>query len=270
MSGNWKNILKKISIGLLLTGVLVGAFLLGTNKRSNTRCVDIKVTIEDSIYTRFVTSEAVREYLDADYNGLKGMPIDSIDLHRIEQTLNSKSPILSSTAYITNKGILNISVVQREPAVILQGPDYGFYSTADGYLLPLQPNFSAEVMQIEGHIPIDTTDCRLGKPQDPQDGEWLDQILKMTDFIRTSKVWKSRIGSITCEPSGELVIKPKDGREQFLFGHPKDIETKFEKMRIYYERITADKGDDRYNVVDLRFKGQIVCKDTEVENKKNK
>ena len=39
-------------------------------------------------------------------------------------------------------------------------------------------------------------------------------------------------------------------------------------MRIYYERITADKGDDRYNVVDLRFKGQIVCKDTEEENKK--
>ena len=270
MSGNWKNILKKISIGLLLTGVLVGAFLLGTNKRSNTRCVDIKVTIEDSLYTRFVTSDAVREYLDADFKGLKGMPIDSIDLHRIEQTLNSKSPILSSTAYITNKGILNISVVQREPAVILQGPDYSFYSTGDGYLLPLQPNFSAEVMQIEGHIPIDTTDCRLGKPQDPQDGEWLDQILKMTDFIRTSKVWKSRIGSITCEPSGELVIKPKDGREQFLFGHPKDIEAKFEKMRIYYERITADKGDDRYNVVDLRFKGQIVCKDTEVENKKNK
>ena len=113
MSGNWKNRLKKISIGLLLTGVLVGAFLLGTNKRSNTRCVDIKVTIEDSIYTRFVTSEAVREYLDADYNGLKGMPIDSIDLHRIEQTLNSKSPILSSTAYITNKGILNISRSKR-------------------------------------------------------------------------------------------------------------------------------------------------------------
>jgi hypothetical protein len=44
-----------------------------------------------------------------------------------------------------------------------------------------------------------------------------------------------------------------------------EIDTKFEKMQIYYQRITADKGDDAYNIVDLRFEGQIVCKDTEKE-----
>jgi cell division protein FtsQ len=54
-----------------------------------------------------------------------------------------------------------------------------------------------------------------------------------------------------------------EGRnESFLFGHPKDLEKKFEKMQIYHERITADKGDDRYDVVDLRFKDQIVCRNT--------
>ena len=41
-----------------------------------------------------------------------------------------------------------------------------------------------------------------------------------------------------------------------------DIEKKFEKMQIYFERITADKGDDRYDVVDLRFKDLIVCRNT--------
>lgn len=268
MSGNWKHIAKKISMGLLLTGVLLGAFLLGANKRGNTRCAEINITVQDSSNTSFVTASQVEEYLDTDYKGLKGMPIDSIDLYKIESILSGKSPILSSEAYITSKGVLNISVVQRKPVVKLQNADYGLYSTADGYLLPLQPNFTEEILTIEGNIPIDTTDCRSGRPEDEKDIEWLNQILKMADFISSSKIWKGKIGSITCQPSGELILKPKEGRETFLFGHPKDIEKKFEKIQIYYERITADKGDDRYNVVDLRFKDQIVCKDTEIEKKK--
>lgn len=268
MSGNWKHTLMKILMGLLLTGVLAGAFLLGADKRSNTRCVEINVTVDDSINTRFVTAEAVRKHLDTEYKGLKGMPVDSIDLYRIEQILSSKSAILSSEAYITGKGILNISVIQRKPAVKLLGDGYGLYSTADGYLLPLQPDYTADLLTIDGQIPIDTTACSSGRPGDPEDAEWLGQILQMADFINSSKVWKNRIGTITCEPDGELILKPKEGRETFLFGHPRDIRKKFEKMQIYYERITADKGDDRYDIVDLRFKDQIVCKDTEKGKKK--
>lgn len=268
MSGNWKHTLMKILMGLLLAGVLAGALLLGADKRNGTRCVEINVTVDDSMNTRFVTAEAVRGYLDNEYKGLMGMPVDSIDLYRIEQILNGKSAILSSEAYITGKGRLNISVIQRKPAVQLQGNGYGLYSTADGYLLPLQADYTADILTIDGQIPIDTTDCRTGRPEDPQDAEWLGQILKMADFINSSKVWKGRIGTMTCEPDGELILRPKEGRETFLFGHPKDIRQKFEKIQIYYERITADKGDDRYDIVDLRFKGQIVCKDTETGKKK--
>lgn len=267
MSTNWKHTLKKISMGLLLAGVLTGAFLLGANKRSKVRCTEIKVTIEDSTNTRFVTAEAVREYLNAEYKGLLGMPTDSIDLYKIESILNCKSPIRKSDAYITSKGVLNISVIQRMPAIRLQSKDYGLYSTADGYLLPLQQKFSADVLTIEGHIPVDTTDCRIGKPEDPQDAQWLRDILKMADYINSDKVWREKIGTITSQPSGELILKPKEGRETFLFGHPKDIEKKFEKIQIYYQRITADKGDNKYDVVDLRFKDQIVCKDTETGKK---
>jgi hypothetical protein len=81
-------------MGLLLAGVLTGAFLLGSNERANTRCTGINVTIKDSLYTRFITEKAVEEYLTLHYKGLVGMPLDSIDLYRIEETLNSNSAIL--------------------------------------------------------------------------------------------------------------------------------------------------------------------------------
>jgi cell division protein FtsQ len=265
MSGHWKHTLKKTSIGLLLAGVLLAAYLLGENKRSNTLCAKINIEVEDSINNHFVTSKIVNEYLVTDYRELIGVPVDKIDLYKIETLLNSKNTILKSEAYISRGGILNINVQPRKPAMKFRAQDHSFFCTSDGYLLPEQPNFIDEILTVEGNIPIDTTDCRTGKPQDPKKVEWIGQMLKINEYINEHPVWKDKIGQIICEPSGELIIKPKEGRETFLFGHLDEIDTKFEKMQIYYQRITADKGDDAYNIVDLRFEGQIVCKDTEKE-----
>lgn len=268
MSQNWKNILKKSVTGLLLAGGLTAAYLLGSNKRSNTRCIKLNIVVEDSINNHFVTFRTVKEYIEADYRQLIGVPVDSIDLHRIESILNSRNTILSSEAYITRGGVLNIDVQPRKPAIRFMKDEYSFFCTTDGYLLPPQPNFIEELLTIEGNIPIDTTDCRhTGRPTDPKKAEWLEQMLQIHDYMNANTVWKEKIGHIICGPSGELTMKPKEGREDFLFGHPDNIREKFEKMQIYYERITADKGDDAYNVVDLRFDGQIVCKDTKNENK---
>lgn len=257
-----------MSLGLLLTGVLLGAYLLGDHKRGQTVCDKIEITIIDSLKTPFVTTESIREYLAADYGKIIGMPIDSIDLYKIESILNNKGAILDSDAYLTNKGILSISITQRKPAIRFQTSSYGFYCDINGYLLPLQPNFSTDVLIIDGNIPLDMEDCRNGRPESPENELWLDKILKMAKYINGSKIWRDRIAQINCNDSGELTIVPKEGKEIFLFGHPEDIDSKFDKMQMYYERILAEKGEDAYNVVDLRFKKQIVCKQSEQKKKK--
>ena len=268
MSKGWKHTLLQIMLGLLLTGVLVGAYILGVQKRSEIVCTGIHVEIEDSTSTRFVTEKDIIGYLDQEYKGLIGIPADSVDLYRVETILNSKNAILNSQAHIAKDGILSISIVQRKPAMLFQGATYGFYSTADGFLLPLQLGYEEEVLVIDGYIPIGSADCSKGRPEDPEKIEWLDKIVEIGRRISESPLWKNRIARIECASSGELTIIPKEGRERFLFGHPEDIEEKFEKARLYYERITADKGHDAYDIVDLRYRNQIVCKDTESNKKR--
>ena len=262
MSKNWKNIAKKASLGLLLAVVLIGAYLLGSNNRSQTRCAWVVINVEDSLKTPFVTSKKVKQYLSQDYGKLIGVPIDSIDVFKIENILNSKTAILKSNVYKTSKGTLNITVTQRKPVVRFQTAEYGFYSDIDGYLLPLEPDFSMDVLIIDGNIPLDMEDCKRGAPEDPHDSRWLEDMLKLTGHINSS-IWKERIAQIHCDESGEITIVPREGREIFLFGLPYDIEEKFEKMQMYYERIVAQKGPDAYKVVDVRFKKQIVCKEKE-------
>ena len=159
MSKNWKNIAKKASLGLLLAVVLIGAYLLGSNNRSQTRCAWVVINVEDSLKTPFVTSKKVKQYLSQDYGKLIGVPIDSIDVFKIENILNSKTAILKSNVYKTSKGTLNITVTQRKPVVRFQTAEYGFYSDIDGYLLPLEPDYSMNVLIIDGNIPLDMEDC---------------------------------------------------------------------------------------------------------------
>ena len=268
MSKNWKNIAKKTVLGLLLAAVLVSAYILGSGQRRQTRCAWVEINIEDSLQTPFVTSKKVKQYLSQEYGRLVGIPLDSIDLFKIENILNSKASILSSNAYKTGDGTLSIMITQRKPVMRFDAEDYGFYCDAEGYLLPLEPDFCGDVIIVDGIIPLDTADCRRGAPVEPEDCRWLEDMVKMARHINGSDIWKKRIAQIKCSESGELTIVPKAGREIFIFGRPENIEQKFEKMQMYYERIVAEKGEYAYNVVDVRYRQQIICKDPEQKKKK--
>ena len=250
---NWKHIAAKSTLGLLLTGALVSAYLLGSSKRRQVCCNKLEITIVDSIHTPFVSAENIRHYLSTDYGKTIGVPINDLDLYKLEKALDSKDPILKSDAFVTSKGTLNIVVVQRKPIIEFKTPNNGFYCDKDGFQLPLKPDSKVDAMLIEGDI--------------PQESQWMENTIKLVNHINSS-IWKDKISRINCNEKGELVLFPKSGREQFIFGHPEDIERKFENMQVYYERIVADKGEGAYNVVDLRFKKQIICKDTEQKKKK--
>ena len=268
MSKNRKRTIWRSIMGLLLAGVLVTAYILGSDTRKELLCNRIHITIVDSLTTPYLTAESIRGYLAEDYGRLDSLAIDSLDFKKIETILNSKAGVLKSEAHITNKGTLVITIEQRKPIIKFNAEKYSFYCDKDGYLLPLRDNFDREVLIVDGYIPIDTTNCRNGRPADPEASEWLDDILMIADNINSSELWKDKITKIHQKETGELTITPKEGKEIFLFGDLTDIQEKFEKMNIYYERITPVNEEGAYNVVDLRFKKQIVCKQTEQKNKK--
>ena len=59
---------------------------------------------------------------------------------------------------------------------------------------------------------------------------------------------------------GDFVMIPRKGNERFILGQPDFLEDKFKKLKKYYTAIVPEKGSGKYEVVDLRYKGQIVCR----------
>lgn len=237
-----------ISFAVLLTAALVASYMLGASHRKPITCKGLSICIPDSAANQFIRPDEVRKILDSEYSGYIGLPIDEIDLTKIESILDGKSAIYKSEAYATKDSMLNVTITQRKPIVRFQKGSKGFYADETGYLFPLQSTYASHVQIVDGAIPLNNE-------------EWLERMIRLVRHIDDSKVWKDKIVQITVEEDGNLTLVPRDGKEKFIFGHPTDIESKFKKMELYYKAIKPSKTDKDYRWVDIRFDGQIVCRE---------
>lgn len=258
-----KRILKYIlpcACGCILAACMIIAFTSGSNARKSILCHGIEVVVKDSLENGFVTRTDVKSYIDKEYGSYIGVPIDSINLSRIEDIVDGRSAVNKSQAYVTKDGKLHVDVTQRKPVVRFQKKDGGFYADAEGFIFPLQRSFSSHVHIVDGNIPLAANSGYKGAIDDPKEMKWFQDIMQVIGYIEDSRTWKHKIVQISVNEDRDLILVPREGNEVFLFGQPEDIAEKFGKMGKYYTHIIPEKGQDHYKTVDLRYKGQIVCR----------
>ena len=209
-------------------------------------CEGIRVEYADDY--RFVTEEDIKGYLDKHYGAYIGQRLDSIALHKVEAILDVQSAVLKTEAYTTDDGMLNIRLTQREPVIRFQKGSYGFYSDVNGFIFPLQENYTTAP---EGY---------KGAPESEKERAWLAGVIAMVDYMDKSRIWAENIVQMHVDDDGDIVMIPREGKERFIFGSPADAKAKFDRMSDYYRYILPEKGEGYYSTVNVKFDKQIVCK----------
>ena len=247
-------------VGVLIFGTVLIAVRAGVNSRAPIQCKGLNVVILDSLENDFVSRADVKKFLDKEYGQYIGIPIDSINLTRIEDIIDGRSAVMKSEAYVTKDGLLNIKVTQRKPIVRFQKEGGGFYADAEGFVFPLQSSYASYVQIVDGDIPINMKSGHKGMIENPKEKEWFDKVMHVVNFIEGSKVWKDRIVQIHVDNGGELILIPREGKERFNIGQPVNIKDKFDRMATYYTAIAANREGQAYRTVTLKYDGQIVCR----------
>lgn len=240
----------------ILTLVL---FKAGADRRRKLTCAGIKVEFADSY--RFLAEKDIEEYLSKDYGPLIGKLADSVDLAEIERILAGKSAVLKADAYMTPDGFLNVRIHQREPVVRFQKGKFGFYADERGFLFPLQKNYTSRVPIIDGQVPIDIPAGYKGEARTEQEKAWLSSVLELIGYMGKTSPWKDMFSQISVNGEGDIVMIPADGDERFIFGRPEDYERKFARIKKYYTAILPAKGKGHYATVNVKYDGQIVCRE---------
>lgn len=255
-----KTILRTFS-AVVLIAVAAGFALIAqmsARDRAVKTCDGIRVIYADAL--RFVSEDDVKGCLDQGYGAYIGQRLDSIQLYKVEKLLNSQSAVSDCQAYTTDDGKLNIRLTQREPAVRFQHGDFGFYADSEGYLFPLQENYTSRVPVIDGEIPLQSSPGYRGAPQTESERVWLRGVMDLMNYMNGHKLWNDNIVQMHVDESGDLILIPREGWERFIFGSPYDVVKKFARMEKYYKYIRPEYEEGYYRTVNVKYDKQIVCK----------
>jgi cell division protein FtsQ len=251
---------------VLMTGGLFALLGFTTTEHNSDVCKKYIIHIDYGKADVLITEGDVYSVVRSTGNLLKGQHLGSIDFERIEREIKRQSYVANAQAYMTLEGVVEIDVVQRQPILrIFNEKGESYYLDGLGNLMPLNPAFSARVLVATGSIPENFSKkvCYLTDSVKKKDSveyhSVMNNLYKLSAYITKDKFLKAQIEQIYVDPNGEFELIPRIGTQIILMGNADNLEDKFERLFVFYRMGLSRTGWSRYNIINIKFKNQVVC-----------
>lgn len=258
---------KAIQIGswvLLCTSLLVVLGFVGSS-HADTICHSIEIDIDRSNGNYFVEEEDIHAMVYHEMDTLVGRPIAFIETEKLEYKINNHPAVSNAEVYKTIDGKLMIQVKQRTPIVRLfatNGDSY--YLDSTGKVMPISEKYTSRVFVANGYLndaflEVNQINAR-NVPDELKDSVSIDDIFHFAEFIRKDRFWKAQIEQLYVNKDFEIELIPRVGNHRIVFGDATEIEKKFDKLKIFYDKGLSKTGWNEYSVINLKYANQVVCK----------
>lgn len=254
-----KWITKRLS--LIVGGfALLLAVIIAVQYRKKTVVADDGLIIEiinNKVQNEFIKEEDINEIIFREFkHGIIGQPLELVDIEAIEKVLEDDIFIKNAEIYIDALNKVHITVEQRVPIVrIMDIEDPSYYLDEDGNRVGTSSKFTARVLVITGNI------GHYNENYQNINHNRLRKIFILAKYINKHPFWKAQFEQIHIDYSGDAILIPKLGDHKVKFGSPeKDIEDKFYRLKVFYNEGMPVEGWEKYKLINLSFKGQVVAK----------
>ena len=246
--------MKKKKNKLHFIGIIIGIVLLtwmGFVSSSEILVKDLKIDIVSKEGNIFTSEGEVLELM-RDGENILTLPVSKWDMSEMERRIETNPFVKDAEVYRDVKGNVLVRVKQRKPiARIYHQYEKDSYVDEFGDLLPTNARHTARVplLEIEGlSWESNLTETNYGQG-----------LLNLLKYIEQDDFWRAQIAHLDVKKNGQIEMIPQVTKQRILFGMPEDIESKFDKLMIFYKKILPAKGWNKYTMVNLKIKGQIIC-----------
>jgi len=248
-----------LSVALLVVLGFVG------NIQSKRTCTDIRIDIDRSNGNYFVEEEDIYAMVYHEMDTLLGRPVSAIKAEKLEHKINNHPSVYNSEVYKTIDGQLVIQVKQRTPIVRLFSFDGdSYYLDSTGRVMPPSEKYTSRVFVANGHIYdsfIDINHLNARMINDSlQNRTLVGDIFTFAEYIRKDPFLKAQIEQLYVNKDFEIELIPRVGNHRIVFGDATEIEEKFNKLKIFYNKGLSNTGWNEYSVINLKYSNQVVCK----------
>lgn len=195
-----------------------------------------------------------------------GQSFEKLDLKAIEDYIEAMTEVKEAKVYANLGGTWNIDVKIRKPiARIFNKYGENFYLDELGHTMAPSYLYTARVVVVTGDI----SDRKNSISADEiinndtlKSIRNLDDIYRISKYVCNNPFLNAQIGQIDLDKYGQFVLIPQVGGQKIIFGTARtdeEVADKFQKLMVFYKDGLPFEGWDKYDVINLKFKKQIVC-----------
>lgn len=243
----------------------VGIVLLQAAVRSQNvkKCKGVEIEISGVSNNFFIDDKDVLSIIKNFVGGdPKGKTLESFSLRDIENNLEKDVWIKNAELFFDNNDVLQVSVDEREPAARLFSSDGNtFYIDSSLKILPLSDKFSARLPVFTGFPHSSNVAMKAA------DSSLLRSVLIISEQLQADSFLMAMVDQVDITPQRNFEMIPKIGNQTIVFGDATDAAEKFKKLKLFYKQVITTAGWNRYSVINLQYKDQVVARIKGAEDK---
>ena len=184
-------------------------------------------------------------------NELQHKKIADIDLKRYEALLRDNVWISQAELWFDSRNHLHISVDEKKPmARVFTRGRHSFYMDEKKGIMPLSEKKAIQLPVFTG-FPSD-------KDLSKEDSLLLERIYEIASFISSDIFWSKQVAQVNITDEREFEMVPVIGDHIVMLGDGSEIEKKLERLMIFYKQVLSKTGLDKYKMIDVQYKRQVI------------
>lgn len=209
------------------------------------------ITVNDVRFSgyHFVTEDELQNRVDIPI----GIQPDSLNFVEITSQIEQIPYVDKAEINVEPSGNLHIEIAERQPIALLAEGSSKIYVDKDGLRLPLQLEKNVDVPILYGF-----------KTEPMSDTLQSEAFLAVRDFLlemHKRTISNATISEVAWTQEDGIVALTNENGVKLIFGKG-DFRTRLRNWEAFYGEVIKTKGIDRMQSVDLRFRGQIVTRET--------
>ena len=244
---------RKIMQMLVTIIVTVGCVIAisSASKREITKTLSgLEINIKNDKH-RFVDEQQVKDLLVSKGGFDLTTPMSLLNIGKMEKALGTNPWVANAQVYIDNNRLLHVNVIQRVPvARIFEENGRSYYIDGTMSIMPVSDRYTYYTTIVTG-VPRLSNDS-TGK-------SLMAQVAFMVKRIEQDTFWSAQVSQIIMSANRTFEIVPVLGNQRILLGDTARLDEKLDNLFAFYKKIMKRIGWDRYEVIDLRYKDQIVA-----------
>lgn len=247
----------------LLGIALMVIFGFISKKENEQLCKAVNISIDkEKAEHDFIEKEDVETLIHS--NELQGKQLGNINIADMERVIRNNPFVENVEVYSTIDAEINIDVAQRNPLLrIINANNESFYVDENGTLMPASEKYTAKVLIATGNITDVYSFRKIKSPINNEDTTehytLLDSLFLLAKKIARDTFMLPLTEQIYVNNEREFEIIPRIGKYVIIVGSIADIEEKFNKLSVFYNKGLPKVGWNQYDTINLKYKNQIVC-----------